>query len=82
MTLFRTMRGVASGPFSGRIRERRMSVLWGLLALAGLLGGANVAIRRGLAAPRVIETGNPQGVPWRARHGDNHPRADGQRPSR
>ena len=30
-----------------------MSVLWGLLALAGLLGGANVAIRRGLAAPRV-----------------------------
>ena len=29
-----------------------MSVLGGLLALAGLLGGANVAIRRGLAAPR------------------------------
>ena len=42
-----------------------MSVLWGLLALAGLLGGANVAIRRGLAAPRVVEAGSPQGLPWR-----------------
>ena len=42
-----------------------MSVLWGLLALAGLLGGANVAIRRGLAAPRVVETASPQGLPWR-----------------
>ncbi len=40
--------------------------MWGLLALAGLLGGANVAIRRGLAAPRVVETGSPQGLPWRA----------------
>ena len=43
-----------------------MSVLWALLVLAGLLGGANVAIRRGLAAPRVVETGSPQGLPWRA----------------
>lgn len=43
-----------------------MNLLWGLLALAGLLGGANVAIRRGLAAPRVVETGSPQGLPWRA----------------
>lgn len=42
-----------------------MSVLWGLLALAGLLGGANVAIRRGLAAPRVVEAASPQGLPWR-----------------
>ena len=42
-----------------------MSVLWGLLALAGLLGGANVAIRRGLAAPRVVEASSPQGLPWR-----------------
>ena len=43
-----------------------MNTLWGLLALAGLLGGANVAIRRGLAAPRVVEAGSPQGLPWRA----------------
>ena len=43
-----------------------MNALWGLLALAGLLGGANVAIRRGLAAPRVVEAGSPQGLPWRA----------------
>lgn len=42
-----------------------MNLLWGLLALAGLLGGANVAIRRGLAAPRVVEAGSPQGLPWR-----------------
>ena len=41
-----------------------MNLLWGLLALAGLLGGVNVAIRRGLAAPRVLETGCPQGLPW------------------
>lgn len=43
-----------------------MSVLWALLALAGLIGGANVAIRRALAAPRVVETASPQGLPWRA----------------
>ena len=42
-----------------------MSVLWGLLALAGLLGGANVAIRRGLAAPPLVVAGSPQGLPWR-----------------
>lgn len=42
-----------------------MNMLWGLLALAGLLGGANVAIRRGLAAPRVVEAASPQGLPWR-----------------
>src|SRR5574343_180955 len=41
-----------------------MNLLWGLLALAGLLGGVNVAIRRGLAAPRVLETGCSQGLPW------------------
>ena len=42
-----------------------MNMLWGLLALAGLLGGANVAIRRGLAAPRVVEAASPQGLQWR-----------------
>jgi len=43
-----------------------MSLLWGLLAFAGLLGGVNVAIRHGLRAPRVVEVGHPEGLPWRA----------------
>lgn len=43
-----------------------MSWLWGFLSLAGLIGGTNVAIRRGLAAPRVVEQGCPaEALPWR-----------------
>ena len=43
-----------------------MSLLWGLLALGGLLGGANIAIRHGLRAPRIVELGSPEGLSWRA----------------
>ena len=56
------------GDFPAASVSSACGVLWGLLALAGLLGGANVAIRRGLAAPRVVETGSPQvcrGGRWR-----------------
>ena len=42
-----------------------MGWLWGVLAFAGLIGIAHVAIRRGLAAPRVLESGTPDGLPWR-----------------
>ena len=43
-----------------------MNLLWGLLALGGVLGGANIAIRHGLRAPRVVELGSPEGLSWRA----------------
>lgn len=36
-----------------------------LLALAGGIYGLNFAIRRGLAAGRVAEQGEPDGLPWR-----------------
>lgn len=42
-----------------------MSWLWGVPLLAGGIGALNLAIRRGLAAPRVVETGRPAGLPWR-----------------
>lgn len=41
---------------------------FGLLPLIGLIGllGLNRLIRRSLAAPRVPEVGQPDGLPWRA----------------
>ena len=42
-----------------------MHWLWGIPLLAGGLGALNFGIRRGLAAPRVVETGRPEGLPWR-----------------
>jgi len=42
-----------------------MGWLWLLPLLAGGVGFLNLAIRRGLAAPRVVETGCPEGMPWR-----------------
>jgi dipeptidyl aminopeptidase/acylaminoacyl peptidase len=42
-----------------------MSWLWGIPLLAGGIGALNFVIRRGLAAPRVIEAGRPEGLPWR-----------------
>ncbi|PKO37545.1 MAG: dipeptidyl aminopeptidase [Betaproteobacteria bacterium HGW-Betaproteobacteria-6] len=38
--------------------------LWGIPLLAGGVGGLNYVIRRGLAAPRVVESGPPAGLPW------------------
>lgn len=42
-----------------------MGWLWLLPLLAGGIGALNFAIRRGLAAPRVVERGRPAGLPWR-----------------
>jgi dipeptidyl aminopeptidase/acylaminoacyl peptidase len=42
-----------------------MGWLWLLPLLAGGLGVLNLAIRRGLAAPRVVESGLPADLPWR-----------------
>src|SRR5574343_90621 len=39
--------------------------LWLLPLLAAGVGVLNLAIRRGLAAPRVLESGQPDGLPWR-----------------
>lgn len=39
--------------------------LWSLPLLALAWGGVNLAIRRGLAAERVVEQGTPEGLPWR-----------------
>ena len=41
-----------------------MDAFWVLLVLALLTWGMNLAIRRGLAAPRVVETTVPRGLPW------------------
>jgi pimeloyl-ACP methyl ester carboxylesterase len=38
--------------------------LWGIPLLAGGVGALNFVIRRGLAAPRVVEAGRPAGLPW------------------
>lgn len=38
--------------------------LWSLPLLAAAWGGANLAIRRGLAPERVIEQATPEGLPW------------------
>lgn len=38
--------------------------LWGVPLLAGSIGGLNYFIRRGLAAPRVVESGWPADLPW------------------
>ena len=43
-----------------------MSWLWSLPVLAGGWLGLNFAIRRGLAAPRIVERVEPDGLPWRA----------------
>lgn len=40
--------------------------LWGLPLLAGSIAALNFAIRRGLRAPRVVESGGPDDLPWRA----------------
>jgi len=40
--------------------------LWGGVLLAGSIGALNLFIRRGLAAPRVIATAQPEGLPWLA----------------
>jgi len=40
--------------------------LWGGVLLAGSIGALNLFIRRGLAAPRVIATAQPEGMPWQA----------------
>src|SRR5574343_473121 len=42
-----------------------MGWLWLLPLLAAGVGVLNLAIRRGLAAPRVLESGQPDGLPWR-----------------
>jgi dipeptidyl aminopeptidase/acylaminoacyl peptidase len=42
-----------------------MGWLWLVPLLAGGVGVLNLAIRRGLAAPRVVESGLPAGLPWR-----------------
>lgn len=39
--------------------------LWSLPLLAAAWGGANLAIRRGLAPERLIEQATPEGLPWR-----------------
>lgn len=39
--------------------------LWSLPLLAAAWGGANLAIRRGLAPERVVEQATPEGLPWR-----------------
>lgn len=39
---------------------------WSLLLIAGVFFLLNFAIRRGLAAPRIPEKGEPDGLPWRA----------------
>jgi uncharacterized protein len=39
--------------------------IWSLPLVAAAWAGANLAIRRGLAAERVIEAGTPEGLPWR-----------------
>jgi dipeptidyl aminopeptidase/acylaminoacyl peptidase len=39
--------------------------LWTVPLLAAAWGGANLAIRRGLAPERVIEQTTPDGLPWR-----------------
>ena len=43
-----------------------LSWLWALPLLGLLPWGLNRAIRHGLAAPRVRETGSPEGLPWQA----------------
>lgn len=40
-------------------------LLWALLTMAVGVGGLNFGIRRSLAAPRLVETGRPEGLPWR-----------------
>lgn len=42
-----------------------MNWLWGIPLVAGALGALNFGIRRGLAAPRVVESACPDGLPWR-----------------
>jgi len=39
--------------------------IWSLPLVGAAWAGANLAIRRGLAAERVIEAGVPEGLPWR-----------------
>lgn len=39
--------------------------LWGLGSLAVGVGALNLGIRRSLAAPRLAESGRPDGLPWR-----------------
>ncbi|UCV23715.1 alpha/beta hydrolase [Ferribacterium limneticum] len=41
-----------------------MTWLWGIPLLAGCVGALNFFIRRGLAAPRIVETERPEGLPW------------------
>lgn len=42
------------------------ALLWGVPLLVGGVGALNYSIRRGLAAPRVVEAGRPDGLPWSA----------------
>ena len=39
--------------------------IWSLPLVAAAWGGVNLAIRRGLAAARVVEQATPEGLPWR-----------------
>lgn len=41
-----------------------MTWLWGIPLLAGGVGTLNFFIRRGLAAPRIVEMERPEGLPW------------------
>lgn len=41
-----------------------MTWLWGIPLLAGSVGALNFFIRRGLAAPRIVEMERPEGLPW------------------
>ena len=41
-----------------------MNWLWNIPLLAVGVGFLNFFIRRGLAAPRIVEIGHPQGLPW------------------
>lgn len=41
-----------------------MTWLWGIPLLAGGAGTLNFFIRRGLAAPRIVEMERPEGLPW------------------
>jgi hypothetical protein len=54
-----------------------MDWAWGALAFAGLVGLAHLAIRRGLAPSRVLESGSPAGLPWR---GGRIPTINGKHP--
>lgn len=52
--------------FSGRTGQGAEVIWLGLLlALAGGMSGLNFVIRRSLAAERVAEQGEPDGLPWR-----------------